>query len=143
MGSYVPELDEVISFEEVCMAIKSMKSRKSPVVDGISAVVYKALPDHLVNLLTEIFNGILVTGEYPASWSVGLICPIYKAGEKEEPNNYRGITLLNCIGKIFTFILNTKLKNWAEKKQYISGRTVWLQRKLKNSGLHIHIEYID
>ena len=82
MGSYVPELDEVISFEEVCMAIKSMKSRKSPGVDGISAEVYKALPDHLVNLLTEIFNEILVTGEYPASWSVGLICPIYIAGEK-------------------------------------------------------------
>ena len=86
IGSYVPELDEVISFEEVCMAIKSMKPRKSPGVDGISIEVYKALPDHLVQLLTKIFNGILVTGEYPASWSVGLICPIYKAGEKEEPN---------------------------------------------------------
>ena len=97
MGSYVPELNDVISFEELCMAIKSMKSRKSPGVDGISAEVYKALPDHLVNLLTEMFNEILVTGEYPASWLVGLICPIYKAGEKEEPNNYRGITLLNCI----------------------------------------------
>ena len=97
MGSYVPELDEVISFEEVCMAIKSMKTRKSPGVDGISAEVYKALHDNLVNLLTEIFHEILVTGEYPASWSVDLICPIYKAGEKEEPNNYRAITLLNCI----------------------------------------------
>ena len=78
MGSYVPELDEVISFEEVCMAIKkSMKTRKFSGVDGISAEVYKALPDNLVNLLTEIFNEILVTGEYPASWSVSLICPIY------------------------------------------------------------------
>ena len=120
-----------------------MKTRKSPGVDGISAEVYKALPDNLVNLLTEIFNEILVTGEYPASWSVGLNCSIYKVGEKEEPNNYRGITLLNCIGKIFTSILNTTLKNWAEKNKYISRRTVWLQRKSKNSGLHIHIEYID
>ena len=119
IGSYVPELDEVISFEEVCMAIKSMKPRKSPGVDGISTEVYKALPDHLVQLLTKIFNGILVTGEYPASWSVGLICPIYKAGEKEEPNTYRGITLLNCIGKIFTSILNTRLKNWAEKNKIL------------------------
>ena len=92
-----------------------LKSRKSPGVDGISAEDYKALPDHLVNLLTEIFNGILVTGEYPASWSVGLICTIYKAGEKEELNNYRGITLLKCIEKIFTSILNTELKNCAEK----------------------------
>ena len=80
----MPELDEVISFEELCMAVKSMKPRKSPRVDGISTEVYKALPDHLVQLLTKMFNGILVTGEYPASWSVGLICPIYKAGEKKR-----------------------------------------------------------
>ena len=62
MGSYVPELDEVISFDEVCIAIKSMESHKSPGVDGISAQVYKVLPDHLVHLLNEIFNEILVTG---------------------------------------------------------------------------------
>ena len=62
MGSYVPELDEVISFDEVYIAIKSMESHKSPGVDGISAQVYKVLPDHLVHLLTEIFNEILVTG---------------------------------------------------------------------------------
>ena len=48
MGSYVPELDEVISFEEVCMAIKSMITHKSPGVDGISAEVYKALPDNFL-----------------------------------------------------------------------------------------------
>ena len=35
-----------------------------------------------------------------------------------------------------------KIEELGEKK-YISGRTVWLQRKSKNSGLHIHIEYID
>ena len=90
MWSYVPELDEVISFDEVCIAIKSMKSDKSPRVDGISAEIYNALPDHLVHLLTEIFHGILVTGEYPARWLVGLISSIYKDGDKEEPNNYRG-----------------------------------------------------
>ena len=80
----MPELDEVISFDEVCIAIKNMKSHKSPGVDGISAEVYKTLPDHLVHLLPEIFNGIQVTGEYPASWSVGLIGSIYKAGDKVE-----------------------------------------------------------
>ena len=52
----MPELDEVISFEEVCMAIKSMKPCKSPGVDRISTEVYKALPDHLVQLLTKIFK---------------------------------------------------------------------------------------
>ena len=59
----MPELDEVISFDEVCIAIKIMKSHKCSIVDRISAEVCKALLDHSVHLLTEIFNGILVTGE--------------------------------------------------------------------------------
>ena len=79
-----------------------MKCHKSLGIDGIPAEVYKVLPDSLVNLLTEIFNAILTTGEYPDRWSQGLICPVYKAGNNAEPNSYRGITLLNCIGKIFT-----------------------------------------
>ena len=56
IGAYVPELDEVISFEEVCMAIKSMKPCKSPGVDGISTEVYKALPDHLVPTANQNFQ---------------------------------------------------------------------------------------
>ena len=46
--------------------------------------------------------------------SRGLICPIYKAGSRTDPSNYRGISLLNCIGKIFTAILNNTLSEWVE-----------------------------
>jgi len=64
----VPELDEDITCEEVCLAIRKLKCRRSPGVDGLPAEVYKALPDEILHLLTEIFNGILLTGEYPDKW---------------------------------------------------------------------------
>ena len=32
----------------------------------------------------------------------------------DDPNNYRGITLLSCFAKLFTSILNARLKTWAE-----------------------------
>ena len=61
-----------------------------------------------------LFNKIFELGYFPKSWSDGFIVPIYKKGDKNEPSNYRGITLLSTLGKLFTRILNNRLNEWAE-----------------------------
>ena len=43
--------------------------------------------------------------------------PLHKKGSVENVENYRGITLLSVIGKLFTNILNTRLIDWAENYQ--------------------------
>ena len=48
-----------------------------------------------------------------------MIVPIHKGGTKDDPSNYRGITLLNTVGKIFTSIVNSRLTEWAEKQLLI------------------------
>ena len=49
------------------------------------------------------------SGEYPDEWSDGIINPIYKKDSKLNPENYRKITVLPAIGKVFDSILNTRL----------------------------------
>ena len=53
-------------------------------------------------------------GYFPEKWSEGFIVPIFKKGDINEVSNYRGITLLSTLGKLFTRILNNRLNKWAE-----------------------------
>ena len=45
----------------------------------------------------------------PYEWSEGILCPIYKKGDRNQCNNYRGISLLNIIYKIFAILLYSRL----------------------------------
>ena len=116
---YVSELDDPISHDEVLQAIVRLKSKRAPGIDGIPAEVYKALSGYFTSLLTDLFNHILYTGLYPHQWSIGIITPVHKGGSRNDPNNYRGITVLNTIGKIFTSILNSRIMDWAEERSLI------------------------
>ena len=64
----------------------------------------------------------LRVGLYPIdSWSNGFICPIYKQkGDPANADNYRGITILSCYGKLFTCVLNNRLFNYLESLGLLS-----------------------
>ena len=59
-----------------------------------------------------MFYKIFSAGVFPQSWSLGYIVPIYKKGDKNDSNNYRGITLLSNFGK--TSILTHRVDKWSE-----------------------------
>ena len=105
----IPELDGDILSVDVCTAIKQLKASKSPGMDGLPPSLFKNCQGKLITLITSLFNKVMSTGEYPECWSNGLICSIHKSGPKSVLDNYRGITLLNIVGKLFTTILNQRL----------------------------------
>ena len=92
---------------------KKLKNNKSPSNDEIVNEYIKYSIDKMLPTYVTFFNKVLDTGNYPESWSLGFIVPIYKnKGDKEDSNNYRGITLLSCLGKLFTSIINEPLKTY-------------------------------
>ena len=52
-------------------------------------------------------------------WREGLIVSLFKKGDKEDPGNYRGITLLIVVGKVFCKILNDRLVQYLDKSSKI------------------------
>ena len=55
-----------------------------------------------------------MAGCYPIAWSKGLIKLLYKGKSVNELNNFRDITILSCLGKVFDQILNLRLAKWVE-----------------------------
>ena len=53
-------------------------------------------------MLCKLFNRLYNKGEYPLSWGQSVIVTLHKKGDVNDVDNYRGISLQNVIGKIFT-----------------------------------------
>ena len=116
------ELDKIISKIEITEAINELKNGKSPRIDQITAELLKKclINESFIELLHTLFNKFFDESIFPSSWAEGIIIPIFKKGEHTDPNNYRGITLLSILGKVFTIILNNRLTKWSESNKIIS-----------------------
>ena len=67
--------------------------------------------------LCYLFNAALDQSCVPSDWRKGLIVPIFKEGDKEVASNYRGITLLSIVGKLFATIVEKRLSKWCEDRK--------------------------
>jgi hypothetical protein len=109
----IEDLDGPITEEEIVTAMQHMKNGKASGPDGIALEMLK-FSHVFVPCLVVLYNHILQTGVYPKKWCEGIICPIHKKGDKNDANNYRGISLLNVMSKVFTKIISDQLVVWAE-----------------------------
>ena len=109
-------LNEPINEEEIETAVKNLKNNKSPGDDGILNEQIKSTYHLMKNIYLKLFNIILLAGCFPDIWALGSIVPIFKKkGNINDPNNYRGITLISCLGKLFDSVLNNRLKKASVK----------------------------
>jgi hypothetical protein len=117
----VSELDSEIDLVEIIKVIRSKKGKTAPGHDGVNMEIVKKYQRFLYIPLMKLFNHILTTGVYPRDWSLAIIHPLFKnSGAPSNPDNYRGISLLPCISKIFTKIIANRLLKWATNANILS-----------------------
>ena len=69
----------------------------------------------MMPLYVAFFSLIFDTGVLPDSWLEGVIRPIYKnKDDSNSPENYRPITILSCLGKLFISILYSRLNDFID-----------------------------
>ena len=132
-------LDFIISLEELTDAAKRLKYGKAHGVDIICNEMIIPLVQSHPDLLLCLFNKILESSEIMPDWIVGLIVPVFKDGSKMDPGNYRGITLMSCLGKLFLSILNARLLTFALEKNIIRANQLGFVPGNRTSDAHIII----
>ena len=116
----VPDLDKNISLGELRKTIQSLPNRKAVGVDGLLNEMFKAGIDELSPSILLLFNNILNDGVFPELWTKGMIVPIAKSCGTDDPNNYRGITITSCLGKLFTKVMANRLTMWVSSTNILS-----------------------
>ena len=90
---------------------------------GLDKIPHKLLKDSAVVLtpfLNIIFNLSLSEGEFPSDWKNAKVSPIFKSGDKEECGNYRPISVLSAISKIFEKIVFEQVHQYLVTNQILT-----------------------
>ena len=111
------------SFNEVCFIINNLKNGKAGGTDNILSELIKCGERVLKQRMYKLILKIWEEEQLPSQWNEGIICPVYKKGDRLDCKNYRPITLLNVAYKIFAIILNQRLADMVEPTlgEYQSG----------------------
>jgi len=110
-----------LSKEDIEKELRSLKNRKSHGPDGIFNKMLKYVGTELTLRLTQLFQQILKLCTIPKAWKQSTIIPLFKKGSKTNPDNYRGIALLNTILKIFTKVILRKLLQYMQPREEQQG----------------------
>jgi len=112
-------LDAQPTDEEIIEARACMRNKKAAGEDDVAPELVKALDETNLQELSSILRQCW--GKPPSEWRDAVIVPIHKGGKKPKANtdNYRGIALLAVIGKLFTRVIATRIKAWAEEHKLL------------------------
>ena len=128
-----------MTLKELLEACRRIKLGKACGFDNICNEMIIALVNAQPKILLKLFNGILQSGEVIPDWVLGMIVPIYKDGPKLETTNYRGITLISCLGKLFLSVLNNRLLLFATEHNLLSSSQLGFVPGNRTSDAHIII----
>ena len=74
-------------------ALLEIQTGKAEGIDGVAAEVLKEGGEEMQKALWKLCRKAWETEHIPDLWTKGIICPVFKDGDKRDPQNYRGITL--------------------------------------------------
>jgi len=115
---------------ELAQVMRKQKAGKASGPDLIRPEFTKYLNEGNTEVLASLMNKCFQLGKVPIDWQIGVIVPIFKKGNALDTNNWRGITLLSVVGKLFARILERRIRtsagNYIGEQQggFCPGRSV-------------------
>lgn len=131
------------SSAEVLRVIQGLKHKKSMGYDGVSVQLVKHCSLTLSAILSPLFNDCIAAGYYPTELKVARVIPIYKSGPRDQLGNYRPISLLSVINKIFEKLLHGRLLDFLSHTDFLFSRQYGFRPSSSTSGCVIDlVDYV-
>ncbi|KAK3543028.1 hypothetical protein QTP70_008717 [Hemibagrus guttatus] len=108
------EVDSFITQAEVTEVVLQLLGGKAPGVDEIRPEYLKSLDVVGLSWLTCLCNIAWRSGTVPLDWATRVVIPLFKKGDRRVCSNYRGITLLSLPGKVYSRVLERRVRPLVE-----------------------------
>ena len=121
--------------------IKNLNTKHSTGYDGLSTSLLKRIYPVLAEPLTLLINNSLKTGIFPDKLKIAKIVPLYKNNDRHDIKNYRPISLLPSISKIFEKVAHDQIFQYFTDNKLLFGNQYGFRKK--HSTEHAIIELVD
>ena len=127
--------EEQITIADIRMAIKQSKN-KAPGPSKLRKIHFENMPPNILKNIAHILNCSQACGYYPKKLKIANIIMIPKPNtQHSDAKNYRPISLLNFMSKIYSRIINNKLKEFLEENNIIRDTQFGFRRKRGTASL--------
>jgi exonuclease III len=103
---------KTVSESDVSKIIKNLKNKKSMGHDNISSILLKIGSEFLISPITKTINQSLTNGHFPNKLKIAKVIPIFKKDDPHLFNNYRPISLLSVVSKVFERVVFIQLVSY-------------------------------
>ena len=110
-----------VTAASVASIVKNLDPSKATGPDGIPVIVLQECSPELSPKLAKLFKKCISESCFPSSWRIASVVPVFKnSGERSDPKNYRPISLLSVISKVFESLINSSLTRHLESLNLLS-----------------------
>ena len=127
-----------ITENECIKCISKLKVCKTK-IDEMPIKIFKSLKSYLAPILTRLINLCFSRGVFPDCLKIGRLTPIFKSGDKTNPSNYRPITSLPYISKIFEHLLRDRLVKYFNKFSLFTHHQFGIREDISTSDAIISL----
>ena len=126
------------TLEEITKLIQTQRNGKALGEDNISIELLKNGGLELHKYLHKLILNIWKYEKIPEEWTKAIIIPLLKKGDRQECSNYRGISLLNIVYKIFSKLIQQRLRPYTENiiKEHQAG-IIHIQKNFGSNRCYI------
>ena len=108
-----------VDASSVLKSLTGVKINKATGIDKISNKILKIAAPVIYKNLTDLFNLSITSGVFPSDWKIAKVSPLFKSGDLNNANNYRPISVLPTIARVFKRLIFDQLYTYVNDNNFL------------------------